>query len=122
MLAAVAVVSVVLIDALPPDMMFRIKSDRISGPMQQFAITRNAFKAIVMVVGGTGITPAIQLIKQVLNDRDDTVSTRASHVPSRGPSRAPRSGTLQGSHRTCDNSIRQTVAKQIPKIRRLTRK
>jgi len=42
--------------------------------MQQFAITRNAFKEIVVVVGGTGITPAIQLIKQVLNDPDDTVS------------------------------------------------
>lgn len=39
--------------------------------MQQFAITRNAFKEVVFVVGGTGITPAIQLIKQLLDDPDD---------------------------------------------------
>lgn len=44
---------------------------QVKGPMQQFAITRNAFKEVVFVVGGTGITPAIQLIKQLLNDPDD---------------------------------------------------
>lgn len=43
----------------------------VKGPFQKLQYKANMKKRIGMIAGGTGITPMIQIIKQILNDKDD---------------------------------------------------
>ena len=46
------------------------------GPFGGFTYSQNQFKQIVMIACGTGIAPMIQLIRQILNDKDDYTKIR----------------------------------------------
>lgn len=45
----------------------------VKGPFSKIAITRNMKKSMGFIAGGSGITPMLQIIEEVLSDpRDDT--------------------------------------------------
>ena len=57
---------------------------QMKGPGTQFLLARNAWPAAGFLVGGTGITPAYQVISSMLADPRDTTEIRllyASHTP-----------------------------------------
>jgi len=45
---------------------------KVSGPKGRFLYEKNKFSKIGMIAGGTGITPMLQVIKEILKFEDDT--------------------------------------------------
>jgi len=53
-------------NAIPGDV-FEVK-----GPYKQFGYTERTYNEVVVIAGGTGITPSFQLIKQIVENSEDT--------------------------------------------------